>query len=203
MYSNCEDNYRPVIICFVQCQHSSVQFVPKKMDRYTKLRATSRTMNIHQQSILLGHHKYKGSLIRKENNTNGVNRLNSVQKATNLESVTKQVNTQKLNYILQELDPTHFTVSFVPTWWIFTPPCEFLPPGEFHPNPKNIRNTTIIAITNIFIGRKILPPEFVPPPKKKISPSKNVLNVGSHDPFFESDYLSCIVSAHRNVDSRH
>ena len=30
-----------------------------------------------------------------------------------------------------------------------------------------------IAKTNIFIGRKILPPEFVPP--KKLPPSKNVL----------------------------
>ena len=29
------------------------------------------------------------------------------------------------------------------------------------------------------------------------------LKFGSHDPFFVSNYLSGIVSAHRNVDSRH
>ena len=32
-------NYRPVIICFVQYQHLSVQLVQKKMDRHTKLRS--------------------------------------------------------------------------------------------------------------------------------------------------------------------
>ena len=39
-----------------------------------------------------------------------------------------------------------------------------------HPNPKNVRNTVIIANANIFIGYfhglKILPPEFVLPPEK-------------------------------------
>ena len=30
MFSNCEDSYRPVIIGFVQYQHSSVQLVLKK-----------------------------------------------------------------------------------------------------------------------------------------------------------------------------
>ena len=30
MYSNCLDSYRPVIICFVQYQDSSVQLVLKK-----------------------------------------------------------------------------------------------------------------------------------------------------------------------------
>ena len=55
-------------------------------------------------------------------------------------------------------------VNFYPTQWVFTLP------GEFYPNPKNVRNTITIANTNIFVGRKILPPlpEFVPP-------SKNVL----------------------------
>ena len=32
---------------------------PEKMDRYTKLRTTSGTMNIHQESIPHGHHKYR------------------------------------------------------------------------------------------------------------------------------------------------
>ena len=30
MFSNCEDSYRPVIVGFVQYQHSSVQLVLKK-----------------------------------------------------------------------------------------------------------------------------------------------------------------------------
>ena len=33
---------------------------PEKMDRYTKLRTASGTMNIHQQSSPLGDHKYRG-----------------------------------------------------------------------------------------------------------------------------------------------
>ena len=33
---------------------------PEKMDRYTKLRTTSRTINIHQKSSPLGDHKYRG-----------------------------------------------------------------------------------------------------------------------------------------------
>ena len=33
---------------------------PEKMDRHTKLKTTSGTMNIHQQSSPLGHHKYRG-----------------------------------------------------------------------------------------------------------------------------------------------
>ena len=32
---------------------------PEKMDRYTKLRTTSGTMNIHQQSSPLSDHKYR------------------------------------------------------------------------------------------------------------------------------------------------
>ena len=53
----------------------------------------------------------------------------------------------------------------MPTWWIFTPPSEFLPHLEnFITNPKNVRNTITNANTNILVGRKILPPsEFVPP----------------------------------------
>ena len=31
----------------------------EKLDRYTKLRASSGTMNIHQQSSPLSHHKYR------------------------------------------------------------------------------------------------------------------------------------------------
>ena len=74
----------------------------------------------------------------------------------------KYTNTQKLNGRYQELDPTHFTVLLVPTWWIFTLPSDFLPHLEnFTLNPKSFRNTTVIANTNILIGRRILPP---PPP---------------------------------------
>ena len=36
------------------------------------------------------------------------------------------VNKQKVNCRCQELDTTHF-VLLIPTWWIFTPPIEFLP----------------------------------------------------------------------------
>ena len=58
---------------------------PEKMDRYTKLGTTSGTMNIHQQSSPLGDHKYRGDpIIIKRTQQMGVNRLNSVQKATNL-----------------------------------------------------------------------------------------------------------------------
>ena len=32
---------------------------PEKMDRYTKLRTTSETMNIHQQNSSIDHHKYR------------------------------------------------------------------------------------------------------------------------------------------------
>ena len=44
---------------------------PEEMDRYTKLRTTSGTMNIHQQSSPLGDHKYRGDYYHKENKTNG------------------------------------------------------------------------------------------------------------------------------------
>ena len=43
---------------------------PEKMDRYTKLRTTSVTMNIHQQSSPLGDQKYRGDHYHKENKTN-------------------------------------------------------------------------------------------------------------------------------------
>ena len=67
-------------------------------------------------------------------------------------------------------------VNFYPTWWIFTPPSEFLPHLEnFIHNPKNVRNTITIANTNIFVGGKFYPPppKFVPP--KKLPSSKNIL----------------------------
>ena len=43
------------------------------MDKYTKLRTTSGTMNIHQQSSPLGDHKYTGdpSIIIKRRKKNG------------------------------------------------------------------------------------------------------------------------------------
>ena len=66
----------------------------------------------------------------------------SGSRVTNL----KYTNTQKLNCRCQELDPTHFTVSLVRIWWTFTPPNEFLlHPEYFTPNPKNVKNTIIIA----------------------------------------------------------
>ena len=60
-----------MIIGFVQYQHSSVQLVLKKMDRYTKLRTTSGTTDNHQQSRAFGDHKYRGDHYHKENKTNG------------------------------------------------------------------------------------------------------------------------------------
>ena len=44
IYSNCYENYRPMINGFVQCQHLPVQLVLEKIDRKTKLRATSGTI---------------------------------------------------------------------------------------------------------------------------------------------------------------
>ena len=42
----------------------------------------------------------------------------------------------------------------------------FLPHLEnFTPNLQNVRNTIIVANTNIVVGKKILTPEFVPPKK--------------------------------------
>ena len=77
---------------------------------------------------------------------------------------------------MSTVGPTNFTVSPVPTWLIFAPPSEFLRHLEnFTPNPKNVRNTIIIANAKIFVVRKILPPEFITPAKEKITPSKNFL----------------------------
>ena len=60
MYSN----------CFIQLQTSDHRFraisalisatSPEKMDRHTKLRTKSGTMNVHQHSSPLDHHKYRG-----------------------------------------------------------------------------------------------------------------------------------------------
>ena len=52
------------------------------MDRNAKLRATSGTMNIHQQSNPLSYHKYREIHYNIGQQKNGVNRLNPVQKAT-------------------------------------------------------------------------------------------------------------------------
>ena len=52
------------------------------MDRNAKLRATSGTTNIHQQSSPLSYHKYREIYYNKGNKEMGVNRLNPVQKAT-------------------------------------------------------------------------------------------------------------------------
>ena len=54
------------------------------------------------------------------------------------------------------------------TWWIFTPPSEFLPHLEnFIHNPKNVRNTITIANTNIFVGGKFYPPPQIRTPLQK------------------------------------
>ena len=52
------------------------------MDRNAKLRATSGTTNIHQQSSPLSYHKYKEIHYNIGQQKMGVNRLNPVQKAT-------------------------------------------------------------------------------------------------------------------------
>ena len=52
------------------------------MDGNAKLRATSRTTNIHQQSSPLSYHKYREIHYNTGNKKMGVNRLNPVQKAT-------------------------------------------------------------------------------------------------------------------------
>ena len=63
---------------------------PEKVDRYTRLRTTSGTMNIHKQSSPLGDKKYRRyPIIIKRTKQMGVNRLNSVQKATNLKKKSK------------------------------------------------------------------------------------------------------------------
>ena len=77
-----------------------VSAVLKKMDRNTELRATSGTMNIHQKRSPLGCRKCREihCHIRQLNLTffdlsfplkNEVNRLNSVQKATDLKQKSK------------------------------------------------------------------------------------------------------------------
>ena len=49
VFGGVDNIFRPVINGFVLRQHLSVQLILKIMDRNTKLRATSGTMNIHQQ----------------------------------------------------------------------------------------------------------------------------------------------------------
>ena len=53
-----------------------------KMDRNAKIRATTRTMNINQQSSPLSYHKYREIHHNKSNKNMEVNKLNPVQKAT-------------------------------------------------------------------------------------------------------------------------
>ena len=60
MHSNCEDSYRPVIIGFRAISPLISATSPEKMNSNTKLRTSSGTMNIHQQSSPLCHHKYRG-----------------------------------------------------------------------------------------------------------------------------------------------
>ena len=55
---------------------------PEKMDGNAKLRATSLTMNIHQQSSPLSYHKYIEIHHNEGNKNMAVNRLYPVQRAT-------------------------------------------------------------------------------------------------------------------------
>ena len=56
----------------------------------------------------------------------------------------------------QELDSTNFAVFLVPAWWIIIPSGKFLPHQDnFTPNIKIVRNSRIIANTNISVGGKI------------------------------------------------
>ena len=85
----------------------------------------------------------------------------------------RYTNTQKLNCRCQELGPTYITVSVVPIWRIFTPPCEFLPHSEdFTPNPKNVREMIIITNTHNFKGQKFTRPPPPPPPLPTLYPTK-------------------------------
>ena len=83
MHANCKDNYRPMVISFVQCQH--VQLFLKKIDTNTKLRATSGAMNINQQSSPVCHRRHK----EIHYDIGKVDRLNSVQKTTDLKQNQK------------------------------------------------------------------------------------------------------------------
>ena len=75
-----------VIKGVMQYQHSSVQLV-LKMDRNAKLRTTSGTTNIHQESSPHSYHKYREIHCNIGQQKMGVNRLNPVQKATYLKKI--------------------------------------------------------------------------------------------------------------------
>ena len=99
-----------------------------------------------------------------------------VRQAEILQKMSKNIsrslmctNTQKLNCECQELDPTHLLSQLCP-------PGGFLPHlVNFTLSPKNDRSTIIIANTNSFIGRKILPSDFVKI-TQKVPFSKKCLN---------------------------
>ena len=57
----------------------------EKMDRYTKLRTTSGTMNMHQQSSPLGDHKYGEIHYHKEKKTNGGQRIEFSEESVQFE----------------------------------------------------------------------------------------------------------------------
>ena len=59
------------------------------MDRSAKLRTTSGTTNIHQQSSPLSYHKYREIHYNIGQQKMGVNRLNPVQKTTYLKKKSK------------------------------------------------------------------------------------------------------------------
>ena len=60
------------------------------MDRYTKLRTTSGTTNIHQQSSPLGDHKYRGDHYHKENKTNVGKQIEFSAEGNKLEKKSKE-----------------------------------------------------------------------------------------------------------------
>ena len=58
MFSNCQDSYSDHRFHAISALISAAS--PEKIDRYNKLRTTSGTMNVHQQSSPLGDHEYSG-----------------------------------------------------------------------------------------------------------------------------------------------
>ena len=62
---------------------------PEKMDGYTKLRTTSGTMYIHQQSSRLGDHKYRGDPYHKQNKANRSKKIELSAESNQFEKKSK------------------------------------------------------------------------------------------------------------------
>ena len=78
-----------MIIGFVQREHLLVQLVLKKMDRSAKLRATSGTNEYPPAEKPTWLSQTKGDHHHIGNEKNGVHRLNSVHKASDLKQNQK------------------------------------------------------------------------------------------------------------------